>query len=67
MLPPYKILGMSTTSSILLRSLASFASGNIVKTASIAKEARSRRWLEDEDLIKLCQLCKSKQPKNLRK
>ena len=50
---------MKNTNAALLRGFAKLAELSLVKTASMTKEAR-RRWLEDQDLVKLCRLCKEK-------
>lgn len=54
---------MKTTHAAIVRGLAKHADVNhIIKTASDKTAAASRkRWLEDQDLMKLCRLCKQKQ------
>jgi len=49
---------MKATHAAIGRGLAKFAHAPLVKIAHV-KEAR-RRWLEDDDLIKLCRLFKEK-------
>ena len=53
-------MAMKATHAAIARGLASHATDHLTKTASLKKEA-ARRWLEDHDLIKLCQLFKKKQ------
>ncbi len=50
---------MKTTHAFIIRGFASHADDGQKKTAS-TKTAASRRWLEDQDLVKLCRLAKSK-------
>jgi len=49
---------MRTTHRQIIAGLAAHAADQMQKTASI-KTAASRRWLEDQDLVKLCKLCKT--------
>lgn len=50
---------MNTTHAWIARGLAAHADDALRKTAS-TKTAASRRWLEDQDLVKLCKLFKAK-------
>lgn len=50
---------MKTTHACIARGLAAHADDHLRKTAA-TKTAASRRWLEDQDLVKLCKLFKAK-------
>ncbi len=50
---------MKITHACIARGLAAHADDYLRKTAAV-KTGASRRWLEDQDLVKLCQLFKAK-------
>jgi hypothetical protein len=54
---------MKKTHLAIARGFASHADDHRVKTAAQVKDA-ARRWLDDNDLIKLCNLFKKKQKKH---
>lgn len=52
---------MSTTHAILARGFAKLAATH--DRPQLVKDAAARRWLEDQDLVKLCRLFKNQPAK----